>query len=196
MNNVAALHLARGDGEDALGTVLAHRATMQSATGDLAGANASLVEALALHERRLGPAHPMTVTTLAKLAALDHVLGRNDDARARWQAVIGARRTPGTPPRELADGLYGFGVYASDVGELGTALEALTEARDILAVLDPRDTLAAARAEYVLRLCLRRMGRGDESRATLTEALSLYAASSAAPPGEVEKVRALLALPR
>jgi len=92
----------RGDGEDALGTVLANRATMQSATGDRAGANASLVEALALHERRLGPTHPTTVTTLAKLAALDHVLGRDDDARARWQAVIGARRAPGTPPRPRA----------------------------------------------------------------------------------------------
>jgi serine/threonine-protein kinase len=178
-----------GDGENELGLVLANLATMQTADGDLANAALSLSEALALQTKRLGPDHSLVAVTLAKLAVLQHAQRREEEARASWEQVLRIRRAAPDAPRELADGLYGYAVFLSDLGECEEAGVAVEEALGLQRSHGADDTLALGRMEHVFGLCLQRLRLVDAAREHLTEAARLIGASAGAVPGEVERVQ-------
>ncbi|MBI5434074.1 MAG: serine/threonine protein kinase [Planctomycetes bacterium] len=173
-----------GDGEEGLGSVLSSLATMHLAVNDLAAAEPALEQALALQTKRLGPEHPEVALTLSKLAALYRAEKRDDQARACWEEVLRIRRGPGIPPSMLADGLHGFGVFLSEVGECERAIPLFEEALALHRAQPSGDPLAPARAEYALGLCLARLERVDASREHLTEAARLYDSTPGAPAAE------------
>ncbi|MCC6406471.1 MAG: tetratricopeptide repeat protein [Planctomycetes bacterium] len=178
-----------GDGEEGLGSVLSSLATMHLAVGDVAAAAPALEEGLALQTKRLGPEHPEVSRTLSKLALLYHAEKRDDRARECWEEVLRIRRGPDIPPALLAEGLHGYGVFLSDVGECERAIPSFEEALALLRAQASGDPLAPARAEYVLGLCLARVGRPDAAREHLTEAARLYDATPGAPAAERERVQ-------
>jgi len=179
----------RGDGEDGLGLVLANLAAMQLAENDQDGAAASLEEALALQTRRLGGDHPLVAETLAKLAVSSHA--RRDDAAAReyWQEAVRVRRAAPSSGRELADALYGYGVFLSDVDECEPAVPLLEEAIGLHRSEEAADPLALGRAQLVLGRCLWRAGRLEAAREHLLEAARLLDASPGATADERSKAR-------
>ncbi|MBK7876611.1 MAG: serine/threonine protein kinase [Planctomycetes bacterium] len=193
MRRVEAGYRALGvDGEDGLGLALSNLAAMQLGERDLDGASASLREALALQQKRLGADHPVVAVTLATLAAWSHARGRDDEARALWEDVLRIRRAPDGNPRELAEALYGFGVFHSDVGEAARAEELVREAIALHAAHDLRDPLALARAESVLGGALARLGRKEEAREHLEAAARLFEGQPSAGEGELARVRRFL----
>jgi len=176
------------DGEDGLGLVLANLAAMQIADGDLGGAASSLEEALALQQKHLGDDHPLVAVTLAKLAVLDHARHREDEARRAWEDVLRIRRAAQAPPRDLAEALYGYGVFLSDVGECDQATPLVEQAIGLHHSQDLEDPTGLGRAEHVLGNCLSRIGELELARGHLQEAARLLDASPAATPAERSRV--------
>lgn len=178
-----------GDGEDGLGLTLANLATMQLDERDLDGAASSLEEALALQTKHLGDDHPLVAVTIAKLAVLNHARHRDDEARRLWEDALRIRRAAQEPLRELADALYGYGVFLADVGECDRAVPLLEEAIGLHRSKSPGDPVALARAEYVLGGCLSRLGILDAAREHLKEAARSLDASPGVTPEERLRVR-------
>lgn len=172
------------DGDDGLGLVLANLAAMQLAEKDLHGAAASLEEALALQTRRLGNDHPLVAVTLAKLAVLHHARRNDAEARELWEEVLRIRRATPEPVRELADALYGYGVFLSDIGECNRAAPLVEEAIGLHRSRNLGDPLALGRAETVLGSCLVQMGQQETAREHLGEAVRLLDADPGASPEE------------
>jgi tetratricopeptide (TPR) repeat protein len=145
----------------------------------------------------LGDDHPLVAVSLAKLAALHHARHRDGEARASWESVLRIRRAAQDSPRELADALYGYGLFLADVGEFQAALEAVEEVLALHRSKGFDDPVASGRAEYVLGECLARVGRREEARPHLAEAARLLDASPGATPDERAHVRrSLLELDR
>ncbi|MCE9595665.1 MAG: serine/threonine-protein kinase [Planctomycetes bacterium] len=163
-----------GDGEEGLGSVLSSLATMHLAENDLAAAAPTLEEALALQTKRLGPEHPEVALTLAKLATLYHAQQRDQAARECWDEVLRIRRVSDAPTRDLADGLYRYAVFLSDVGECERAVPLLEESIGLQRSWSRGDPIALGRAEYTLGLCLERLGRDVDAQQHFVEALRLF----------------------
>lgn len=178
-----------GDGEDGLGLALSNLAAMQLELADRDGARASLDEALALQTKRLGADHPLVAVTRAKLAVLHHSLHEDDRAREHWLEILRIRRANPESSRDLAEALYGYGVFLRDVGECKDAVLALDEALALQRAQADSDQVAQARCEYVLGLCAERDGRRDAAREHVRAALALFDAAASAPPGERERMQ-------
>lgn len=166
MKRAEASYRALGfDGEDGLLVVLSDLSAMQITRRDYTVAAASLDEASVLQARRFGADHPAVAATLVQLAVLHHAEGRDDRARECWTVALRNRRANSAPRREIAETVYGFGVFLSDVGECEAALplfdEALALQRGGSTPEDGplRDAVALGRVEYALGLCLDRLGR-------------------------------------
>lgn len=186
-----------GDGEDGLGVVLANLAAMQLELSDLDGAAASLAEALALQTKRLGADHPLLGVTHGKLAVLHHARKHDDRAREHWLEAVRIRRAAPEQARDLAEALYGYGVFLRDVGACDEAAPLLEEALALQRAQPTSDAVAQARCEYVLGLCAERDGRRDAAREHLRAALALFDATAAAPADERARMqRRLEALDR
>ena len=78
------------DDPDHLARVLELRGSLQIRTGNLTGARASLVDALAARERIFGRAHPLAASTRAALAAVDFAQGQS---AAALTAALDAEQT-------------------------------------------------------------------------------------------------------
>lgn len=186
------------DGEDGLSVVLSNLSAMQLTRRDYAAAAASLDEASALQSRRFGADHPLVASTLVQLAVLHHAQRRDDRARECWTEALRIRRAISAPRRELAETLYGFGVFLSDVEECDRALPLFEEALGLhrggaAPGEEPLgDAVACGRVEYALGLCLERLERLDEARTHLERAAELFA-DPAASAEERERVATRLA---
>jgi tetratricopeptide (TPR) repeat protein len=185
----AGYRMLGGDGEDGLGLVLANLATMQLAGRDLDGAATSLEEALELQTKRLGDDHPSVAATLAKLATLHHARRDDDEARRIWDETLRIRRAVQASPRELAEALCGYGVFLSDIGEPQSAARLVEEAIGLHRSQDLGDAPGLGRAQYLLGVCLSRLGRREEAREHLIEAARLFDFSPGATPDERSRVR-------
>jgi tetratricopeptide (TPR) repeat protein len=169
--------------------VLANLSTMQMAGRDLDGAAASLEEALALQQRRLGDEHPALAATLGKLAQLQHARKHDEEARKLWEQSLRIRRAAQASPRELAEALYACGVFHADVGEHEQAVALFREAVELHHAQDLGDPLGLGRVESVLGTSLARLGRRDEARLHLDEAARLFDAHPGASEEERARVR-------
>ncbi|MEZ5963179.1 MAG: serine/threonine-protein kinase [Planctomycetota bacterium] len=181
------------DGEDELGQTLANLATMQIEAKALDDAATSLDRALALQVQRLGEQHPLVAITLSKLAVLHHA--RHDDARARqdWADVLRLRRAPGTPARDLAEALYGYGVFLYDLRDLDAAVACLDEVVALHRDASIEDPLALARTESVLGRCYQGRREVAQAREHLNAAIRLFDALTKPPEAERARVRQALA---
>ena len=183
MERAAAGYTALGaDGEEGLALALTTLATMQLESRDLEAAAQSLTRARALQERRLGPEHPHVARTLARLAAVEHARHRDAEARTLWAGAVRIRRATPTVPRDLAEVLYGCGVFLFDVGDDEPAARLLRGALDLHRTQALADDVGLGRAELVLGRCLLRLGQVEPARAHLTAAARRLDASPAATP--------------
>lgn len=189
-----------GDGEAELAVALSNHAAMQLELGDAAGAELNLLEALTLHRRRLGEHHPQVSETLARLAALNHRRGRDEEARAQWEEVLRLRREEASLPLALAEAQYGYAVFLCDLGELEPAGDLAREALEIFRAAELPDGASLGRALYVLGRCL--LLGGDRAAAVehFREAVRLLETSPSASAEERARVgrdlRSLEASPR
>ncbi len=178
-----------GDGEDGLALSLANHATMQLANKELDGAAADLDEALELQTRRLGADHPLLAGTLTNLALLNHARHRDDEAGEAWEQVLRIRRAERANPRELAEALFGYGVFRCELGEFSTAITLIEESIELQRSSAQIDSLALGRAEFQLGVCLLRSGARDQARRHWNEAARLLDESPQATAPERANVR-------
>ena len=181
-----------GDGEDGLGLVLANLAAMQLEASDLDGAAVSLDAALALQHRRLGHDHPLVAVTLSRLAVLHRRRHHDDLARPLWEEVLRIRRAAQSPPRELAEALYGYGLCLADLGAHAAAMPPLEEVIGLHRKQDLGDPAGLGRAEFVLGRCLSRLDRNEAARDHLRAAARALDASPAATADERARVHQVL----
>lgn len=181
-----------GDGEDGLAVTLANLASMQIDSGDTGAAAAHLQEALAIQTKRLSDTHPALAVTLTKLAILEHARRHDDDARGHWEHLLRIRRSPTTAPQDLAEALYGQGVFLLDLGEHAHAVPGLDEALALHRDHALDDPVGRGRIEATLGRCWTRLGKWGEARAHLREAARLFDSATSAGADERARIQDLL----
>lgn len=144
----AALRLASGAeldpavGGEARRAILKDLAQAEAAAGRLEKSRRALLEALVL----VDPASPELVTLVTRCAAVEHWLGRHEDARRRLQAALAQHGESQALRLALAfDALYG--------------LDLATSAERARSALDGPDRGASASAEALLALVLAASGQ-------------------------------------
>jgi serine/threonine-protein kinase len=165
---------------------------MQMQSGELDGAEESLGQALELQRARLGGEHPQVAVTLTKLANLNQTRARLPEARARRREALEIRRAPEATPRDLHLALYAFGVFLSKTGACDEALAPLEEALAGLRAASPPDPLTEGYAALALGGCLATLGRSDEARLQLREAVRCLELAPGARPEQLEAARTRL----
>ena len=181
-----------GDGEDGLAGVLSSRAWIELEDGHVDAAEASLTEVLDLQSARLGSEHPAVAEILGKLAHVEHLLGRDTEARGLWEQVLTICRAPSASPRALAAALYSYAVLLHDVRSCAEAIPVLEESLAGYRSLSSADPLAVGRAELLLARCLASTGRPTDALGHQREAQRLLEQSAEATPAELARARQVL----
>lgn len=155
----AALRLASGAeldpavGGETRRAILADLASAEAAAGRLEKSRRALLEALMLAD----PASAEYVSLVTRCAAVEHWLGRHEDARARLQAALARHGESQALRLELAfDALYG--------------LDLATSAQRARAALEGPDRGASVSAAALLALVLAANGRREDAERAVAEA--------------------------
>ncbi|HZN04724.1 MAG TPA: CHAT domain-containing tetratricopeptide repeat protein [Candidatus Polarisedimenticolia bacterium] len=139
--------------------------------GDLPGARASAERALALRRAALSPGHPLLATGMKTLAGVLWEQGHYAEARPLFEQALAIERAALGPAHpQVALSLTNLGNILSLVGDDAAALESYGQAR---AIAD-RAMTPAQRAMLLTEtaVALNALGRGDEARRNLEEALA------------------------
>lgn len=193
LNNYALLRATRGDMQSAermareaasllrsrpghhaqLALSLANLAGFLRTKGDLAGAEATHREALAMRTELLGPEHIDTAQSLNMLGMVLQDRGKLAEAAELFEHSLKIRRAKlGDRHPEVASTLNNLALVARRRDETARAVALFTEARDIFRELKT-DPIQTALITHNLGLALLDASRLDEARACLDEALRI-----------------------
>ena len=178
-------------GSSSLGGTLATLGEIMARRGDLPAALTSYERAHAMKVEVYGANTPTTLMTLARLAKIEHQLGRHDDARAHLLGGIELGMTSSPEHAMIVELRLVLAVLEIDVGDFAAADVQLDDVEARIAASEENVSWYRAEVKLLRAQSQHRQGRDREARALLGEAEALLTETD--DPALVQRVAALRA---